>query len=118
MTQPRADGERNGSVGEPVCQVRGILAERVIISTALDPFMGLRALADYSGLGRKTLLRLMARDANALPHYRLSGAGKIVVRVSDFNTWMEQYRHTQSRLDELVEQRRAIRAGRRRMRAS
>jgi hypothetical protein len=113
MTQPRADGERNGSVGQPGRQVRGILAERVIISTGLDPFLSLHALAGYSGLGRKTLLRLMAREENPLPHYRLTDTGKIVVRRSEFDGFMEQYRHTRSRLDELIEQRRQLRAARR-----
>ncbi len=101
-----------GAVG----QIRGVLAERVIVSTLLDPYLSLRALSAYSGLSRKTLLRLLARAESPIPHYRLTDAGKIVVRRSDFDTWMEQYRRTRSRLDELIEQRRHERAARRRQR--
>ena len=94
-------------------QVRGILAERVVISTALDPWLSLKALAGYSGLGRKTLLRLMGRAENVLPHYRLTDSGKIVVRRSEYDAWIAQYRRTQSRLDELIDKRRRERAARR-----
>ncbi|MDP3939577.1 MAG: hypothetical protein Q8R92_15770 [Deltaproteobacteria bacterium] len=38
-----------------VAQVRGVLAERVVVSTNLDPFLSLRALAGYSGLSIRTL---------------------------------------------------------------
>ena len=96
-------------------QVRGVLAGRVAISTVLDPWLPLKALALYSGLSRKTLLRLMAREENPLPHYRLTDTGKIVVRRSEFDAWMEQYRRLGSRLDELIEQRRRLRAARRRV---
>src|SRR5881397_3518905 len=99
-----------------VAQVRGVLAERVIVSTMLDPWLPLKALAQYSGLRRKTLLRLMAREENPLPHYRRTDTGKIVVRRSEFDAWMEQYRRLGSRLDELIEQRRCLRAEGRRMR--
>lgn len=96
-----------------VGQIRGVLAERVVISTMLDPWLPLKALAQYSGLSRKTLLRLMTREENTLPHYRLTDTGKIVVRRSEFDAWMEQYRRLGSRLDELIEQRRRLRAARR-----
>jgi len=96
-----------------VDQVRGVLAERVVVSTILDPWLPLKALTQYSGLSRKTLLRLMAREENPLPHYRLTDTGKIVVRRSEFDAWMEQYRRVGSRLDELIEQRRRLRASRR-----
>lgn len=114
MTTPndRSPGAR--AVG----QVRGVLAERVIVSTPLDPFLSLKALTQYCGLSRTTLLGVMAREENPLPHYRLSDSGKIVVRVSEFDAWMAQYRRTRSRLDELIEQRRQLRAARRRLRAS
>ena len=37
--------------GHPLAQVRGVVAEWVVVSTALDPFLSLRALAAFSGLG-------------------------------------------------------------------
>jgi hypothetical protein len=44
---------------QQVAQVRGVLAERVVVSTPLDPFLSLQALAVYSGLSRR---------AAGLPH--------------------------------------------------
>jgi hypothetical protein len=75
---------------EPVAQVRGVLAERVIISTQFDPFLPLRALAEYSGLSVRKLRDHLDDPANPLPCYRVGG--KIVVRRSEFDAWMQQYR--------------------------
>lgn len=65
--------------------------ERVVLSTTLDPFLSLRALERYSGLSRRRLRQLIdAAPDQALPCYRIGG--KILVRRSDFDTYMEQYR--------------------------
>ena len=62
---------RRGAVslfpGRDVAQVRGVLAERVIVSTELDPYLSLNYLSEAS---------------RPLPHFRVNG--KIVVRRSDF----------------------------------
>jgi excisionase family DNA binding protein len=71
-------------------QVRGILAERVIVSTPLDPFLSLKALASYSGLSVRKLRDLLADPTSSVPHYRVGG--KILVRRSEFDAWMQQYR--------------------------
>jgi Helix-turn-helix domain len=74
-----------------VAQVRGVLAERVVLSTTLDPFLSLRALAGYSGLSVRTLRAYVdAVPDEALPCYRLPG--KIVVRRSEFDAWLERFR--------------------------
>jgi hypothetical protein len=75
---------------------RLVLVERVMLSAPADPFLSLRALADYSGLSVRTLRTFLERNppAQALPCYRL--AGKVLVRRSDFDRYMEQYR-TQGR---------------------
>jgi hypothetical protein len=76
---------------ERIRQVRGILADRVVISTPLDPFMPLRALATYSGLSIRTLRRFVELPpGEALPCYRLPG--KVLVRRSEFDAWIERYR--------------------------
>jgi hypothetical protein len=74
-----------------VSQVRGVVAERVIVSTRLDPFLSLRALATYSGLGVRTLRTYLSDIAHPLPCYRVGG--KILVRRSEFDTWMAPHRH-------------------------
>jgi hypothetical protein len=74
-----------------VAQVRGVLAERVVISTPLDPFLSLKALAMYSGLSRRRLQQLInLPPSEALPCYRLDG--KILVRRSEFDAWIDRYR--------------------------
>lgn len=92
MTTPRsADRDARPTVG----LVRGVVAERVVISTMLDPFLSLRALADYSGLSVRTLRGYLDLAPHAaLPCYRVGG--KILVRRSAFDGWIEQYR-TQGR---------------------
>jgi len=71
-------------------QVRGVLAERVIISTELDPFLSLKGLANYSGLSVRTLREYLTDSVNPLPHYRVRG--KILVRRSEFDGWIATYR--------------------------
>jgi hypothetical protein len=75
-------------------QDRPILAlvEHLMLSAPADPYLSLRALADYSGLSVKTLRGFLERNppAQALVCYRL--AGKVVVRRSDFDRFMQQYR--------------------------
>ena len=71
--------------------MRGVLAERVVVSTPMDPFLGLRALADYSGLSIRTLRQYLALAPDeALPCYRLPG--RILVRRSEFDDWIGRYR--------------------------
>lgn len=76
--------------GHAVSQVRGVLAERVVLSTPLDPFLSLRALTSYSGLSVRKLREHLADAAHPLPHYRVGG--KILVRRSEFDAWIAQYR--------------------------
>ena len=71
-------------------QVRGVLAERVIVSTTLDPFLSLKALAGYSGLGVRTLRGYLRDITHPLPCYRVGG--KILVRRSEFDTWIARHR--------------------------
>src|SRR5262249_29976393 len=84
-----------------VPQVRGVLAERVVISTTLDPYLSLRALATYSGLSVRTLRQYLADPAHPLPHHRVGG--KVLVRRSEFDAWMAAYRRVgQADVDTLV----------------
>jgi hypothetical protein len=77
-------------LGREVAQVRGILAERVVVSTLLDPFLTLKALVAYSGIGLRKLYEYLADPVHPLPHYRVGG--KIVVRRSEFDAWIAAYR--------------------------
>jgi hypothetical protein len=78
-------------VAGPFTPVRGILPERVVVSTPLDPLLSLRALAGYSSLSPRTLRGFIdLPPTEALPCYRLPG--KVLVRRSDFDRWIERYR--------------------------
>jgi hypothetical protein len=73
--------------------VRGFIAEGVILSTPLDPYMSLKSLAAYSGLSVRTIRSYLELPPHAaLPCYRPPGGGKILVRRSAFDAWIEQYR--------------------------
>ena len=83
--------ERSGAVAaQHVAQVRGVLTQKVVISTSLDPFLNLRALAAYSGLGVRKLRDYLDDPGHPLPCYR--PGGKILVRRSEFDAWMMRYR--------------------------
>ena len=87
----RNGSERHPTRGLEVAQVRGVLAERVIMSTQLDPFLSLRTLAGYSGLSVRKLRDCLEHPQHPLPCYRIGG--KILVRRSEFDAWIAAYRH-------------------------
>ena len=75
-------------MSERVAQARGVVAERVVVSSPLDPFLSLKALADYAGLSVRTLRTYLdLLPDQALPCYRIGG--KILVRRSAFDAWMQ-----------------------------
>jgi len=75
-------------------QVRGILPERIVLSTTLDPYLPLKALATYSGMSVRLLRNALTDSLNPLPHYRYGT--KVLVRRSEFDAWMAKYRRTHS----------------------
>ena len=82
--------------GAEVVQVRGTLADRIVVSMPLDPFLSLRALATYSNLSVRKLRNCLDDAAHPLPCYRVDG--KIVVRRSEFDAWIARY-HQVGRAD-------------------
>jgi excisionase family DNA binding protein len=80
--QPTSPASGDVTVG----LVRGVLAERVVISTSLDPFLPLPALSEYSGLSVRKLRDYLADPLHPLPHYRVGG--KVLVRRSEFDAWI------------------------------
>jgi hypothetical protein len=82
-------------------QVRGVLAERVVVSTELDPFLSLKALGKYSGLSVRKLREYLVDPAHPLPCYRVGG--KVLVRRSEFDAWIATYRQVgQPDVDRIV----------------
>ena len=94
MGAQRTPGAQPANAPPPthVGGIRGFVPERIVISTVLDPYLSLKALATYSGLSTRTLRGFIDRPpAEALPCYRVTG-GKLLVRRSEFDAWMAQYR--------------------------
>lgn len=88
-------------MSDRVAQVRGVLAERVVLSTPLDPFLPLRTLAAYSGLSVRKLRGYLTDPVHPLPCYRIGG--KILVRRSEFDAWAASYRQVgQPDVDRIV----------------
>lgn len=66
-----------------------------------DRLLDLKGLSEFSSLGVPTLRDYL--KAGGLPHFRLKG--KILVRVSEFNDWLESFRvKTKQELDNIVDE--------------
>ena len=92
---------RIGRPGSPLARVRGPLAGEVVVSTELDPYMSLKALAGYCGLSVRRLRDLLTDPGHPLPCYRIGG--KILVRRSEFDAWAARYRRVgDADLDRIV----------------
>ena len=83
----------------------------------LDPWLSLQALSAYSGLSVRTLRACLTEPHRPLPHYRMKEphvlptragksrtvSGKILVRRSEFDRWMDAFKYTPD-LDRLVDE--------------
>lgn len=62
--------------------------DSVAMTLPLDPYLSLRAAANYCGLSTRFLRGRIAEGQ--LPHYR--PGGKVLVRRSHLDTWLEQFK--------------------------
>ena len=70
---------------------RLLVVDALAVTTPMDPYLSLRALAQYSTCSVRWLRDRLVDPFHPLPAYRLPG-GKILVRRSEFDGWMIQYR--------------------------
>lgn len=63
-----------------------------------DGYFGIRRLSKYSDIS----VRLLRDYIKTMPHYRING--KILVRQSDFDLWMQRYRKEPEDLNEIVDE--------------
>ncbi len=84
-------------------QVRGVFAERVVLSTALDPFLSIHAASDYASLREQALRDAIKHPdpAERLVAYRIKGS--YLVRRSEVDAWVLRHRVPAPDLDALVE---------------
>ncbi len=68
-----------------------MVVDRVQVSVALDPWLSLRALASYCSMCRRTLQALINDLRDPIPSYRVGG--RVLVRRSEFDTWMVRHRN-------------------------
>lgn len=72
------------------------------VALSLDPLLSLRALTSYCSLSRRTLQNYLRHPFRPLPHFHIGG--KILVRRSEFDAWLEQYRAgSTSEIDKIVD---------------
>jgi excisionase family DNA binding protein len=91
-------GTRSRAVAPPA--KKEPIAERLVLTTALDPYLSLKALANYAGLSVRKLRDHLDDPAHPLPCYRVGG--KLLVRRSEFDDWMRAYRHRGRDVDGIV----------------
>jgi hypothetical protein len=65
-----------------------------------DKFLDLKGLAEYSSLAVPTI-RDYLKSVNPIPHFKIKG--KILVKQSEFDAWLEGFRVTGDALAALVD---------------
>jgi excisionase family DNA binding protein len=66
-----------------------------------DAYFSLKTLSTYAGLSVRTLRSCLATRTDPLPHYRVGG--KILVRRSDFDTWVSRFKRDAACIDAVVD---------------
>jgi hypothetical protein len=86
--------DRGAATPEQIGQQRPrlVVVDSLAISTTLDPYLSLHALAKYTSMSVRWLRDRLEDPRHPLAHYRLGG--KIVVRRSDYDAWALAYRRT------------------------
>jgi len=69
---------------------RLVVVDETSLTTPLDPYLSLRALAAYGGCSVRWLRDRLVDPDRPLPCYRLPG-GKILVRRSEFDGWIRRF---------------------------
>jgi hypothetical protein len=70
---------------------RLVVVDELTVTSALDPYLSLRALATYSSSSVRWLRGRLVDPHQPLPCFRLPG-GKILVRRSEFDAWIARHR--------------------------
>jgi hypothetical protein len=68
-----------------------VVVDALALTTPTDPYLSLKALASYSSCSVRWLRDRLGDAHHPLPCFRLPG-GKVLVRRSEFDTWVARYR--------------------------
>ena len=79
-------GSRSEGPLSSVDRPRLVVIDNLELSTRLDPYLSLRALATYSGCSIRWFRDRLVDASHPLPCYRVEG--KMLVRRSDFDDWI------------------------------
>jgi len=85
--------DRGAIVGQD--RPRLAVIDAVALTTPLDPYLSLRAVASYSGCSIRWLRDRLTDPHHPLPCYRLPD-GKILLRRSEVDAWLVRYRQVGS----------------------
>jgi len=73
--------------------IRMPVAKEITVIASLDPYLTLKAAAEYGGVSVRWLRTALTDPVHPLPCYRPGGkGGKVLVRRSDFDAWMARFR--------------------------
>ncbi len=67
-----------------------------------EQYLDLKGLSEYSSIPVRTLREYLSDVDNPIPAFRLQR--KILVRVGEFDRWMEGYRLDNTKLDRMVDE--------------
>ena len=71
-------------------------------SSPLQPeYLDVKALATYSSLSPRTLRKIVSQPGGPT-FFRLSGPGKILIKKTDFDSWMSQFKQKTDDFDTLI----------------
>jgi hypothetical protein len=70
-------------------------------ATWWDPYLSIRALASYSSLSGRLLRGFLTATDHPLPHFRVRG--RVLVKRSDFDAWIQVFRHEGSDPEAIAE---------------
>lgn len=73
--------------------IRMPVSKEITVIASLDPYLTLKAAAEYGGVSVRWLRTALTDPMHPLPCYRPGGkGGKVLVRRSDFDMWMARFR--------------------------
>jgi hypothetical protein len=73
----------------------------LVVATSWDPYFSLKALATYSSLSERMLRAFLRDPEQPMPHFRVGG--RVLVRRSDFDAWIQVFRHDGSDPEAIAE---------------